>query len=174
MCAEAGRLEGPVAVGRPEVYLRHAELADSDEWAALRTALWPEDDITAHAVEIARFFAEPRRLGSMPEAVLVAVEPPDPRLVGFAEVSRRLYAEGCSTSPVGFLEGWYVVPERRRRGIGRALVQAAEEWARALGCSEFASDALVDNSGSAAAHRSLGFEEVEIIRCFRKSLLDRT
>ena len=96
--------------------------------------------------------------------------PAGTRVAGFAEVSRRAYAEGCETSPVGFLEGWYVVPERRREGIGRALVAAAEGWAHALGCREFASDALAENSVSAAAHRALGFEEVEVIRCFRKGL----
>jgi hypothetical protein len=29
---------------------------------------------------------------------------------------------------------------------------------------------LVENTGSAAAHGALGFEEVEVIRCFRKEL----
>ena len=107
----------------------------------------------------------------MPEAVLVAeTAGATPALVGFAEVSRRAYAEGCETSPVGFLEGWYVVPERRRQGIGRALVAAAEAWARGLGCREFASDAVAENTVSAAAHRALGFEEVAVIRCFRKDL----
>lgn len=99
----------------------------------------------------------------MPEAVLVAAEGrPEPVLLGFAEVSRRLYAEGCETSPVGFLEGWYVVPGHRPRGIGRALVAASEAWGRGLG--------LVDNTMSAEAHVALGFEEGEVIRCFRKSL----
>ncbi len=107
----------------------------------------------------------------MPEAVLVAVEAgPRPVLVGFAEVSRRAYAEGCETSPVGFLEGWYVVPERRRQGVGRSLVAAAEAWAWALGCREFASDAVAENTQSTTAHRALGFEEVVVIRCFRKDL----
>jgi aminoglycoside 6'-N-acetyltransferase I len=109
-----------------------------------------------------------------PEAVLVAEDQASSALIGLAEVSRRTYAEGCETSPVGFLEGWYVVPERRRQGIGRALVDAAEVWARELGCRELASDALVDNRVSAEAHRALGFEEVEVIRCFRKELRPET
>jgi aminoglycoside 6'-N-acetyltransferase I len=49
-------------------------------------------------------------------------------------------------------------------------VAAAEAWARAQGCREFASDALADNMVSARAHRALGFDEVATIRCFRKAL----
>jgi aminoglycoside 6'-N-acetyltransferase I len=155
------------------IYVRNAEPADAAQWAALRATLWPEEDEAAHAAEVSRFFAGPRHgLGAMPEVVFVALEAerPPQALVGFAEVSRRNYAEGCETSPVGFLEGWYVVPERRRQGVGRALVAAAEAWARASGCSELASDAVADNALSATAHQALGFEEVEVIRCFRKSL----
>ena len=61
-------------------------------------------------------------------------------------------------------------PHARRRGIGAALVSAAEEWGRSQGCSEFGSDALIDNEVSAAAHLALGFEESALIRCFRKNL----
>ena len=38
------------------------------------------------------------------------------------------------------------------------------------GCTEFASDALLDNKISEAAHLALGFEETEQIRCFKKNL----
>jgi aminoglycoside 6'-N-acetyltransferase I len=154
------------------VRIRHVTPNDADEWLALRAALWPEEDEASLTSAVDRFFTEPHRTpGLMPEAVLVAeVEEPGPMLVGFAEVSRRPYAEGCDTTPVGFLEGWYVAPEHRCKGVGRALVAASENWARELGCSEFASDALADKLVSAEAHRALGFEEVEIIRCFRKDL----
>jgi aminoglycoside 6'-N-acetyltransferase I len=152
--------------------IRSVEPSDAAQWIALRAELWPDEDQASNEAEVARFFAEPAsRGGIMPEAVFVATDADLPNeLVGFAEVSRRAYAEGCETSPVGFLEGWYVVPERRRRGIGRALVVAAEAWARGLGCREFASDALAENNVSVRAHRALGFEEVEVIRCFRKDL----
>ena len=154
------------------IQVRHLEPRDAAHWIALRAVLWPEDAHASHAAEVDRFLAEPRRgPGTMPEAVLVAeTASATPALVGFAEVSRRAYAEGCETSPVGFLEGWYVVPERRRQGVGRALVAAAEAWARGVGCREFASDAVAENTVSAAAHRALGFEEVVVIRCFRKDL----
>ena len=154
--------------------IRPVQSGDRTEWTSLRLALWPDEDETAHRAAVERFFAQPRMLGSMPEAALVAAAPDaDHALVGFAEVSRRPYAEGCETSPVGFLEGWYVIPERRGQGVGRALLAAAERWARDLGCREFASDAVADNAVSAAAHRALGFEEVVVLRCFRKSLSDQ-
>ena len=54
--------------------------------------------------------------------------------------------------------------------MGRALVMAAEAWARDLGCREFGSDARADNRVSARAHLALGFEEVVVIRSFRKTL----
>ena len=68
------------------------------------------------------------------------------------------------------LKSMHTIEEARGRGVGRALVAAAEAWARGRGCTEFASDALLDNATSAAAHKALGFEEVEQIRCFRKTL----
>jgi aminoglycoside 6'-N-acetyltransferase I len=153
-------------------HIRHAEPADAEQWLRLRAALWPDQDSASLAGDIDRFFGSSERGPVVTlEAVLVAVDDRG-SLIGFAELSRRAYAEGCETSPVGFLEGWYVLPEFRRTGVGRALVAAAEGWARSLGCREFASDALADNVLSATAHRALGFEEVEVIRCFRKSLHD--
>lgn len=130
----------------------------------MRQRLWPSQP-GEHEGEIEAFFRGELR---EPQAVLVVESGGE--LVGFAEVSRRDYAEGCSSSPVGYLEGWYVAPGVRRRGLGRMLVRAAEDWAREKGCTEFASDTEVDNELSASAHEKLGFEEVEIIRCFRKRL----
>jgi len=133
----------------------------------MRVALWPEGSLDEHDAEAERFL---RGASRNPLAVLVAHDA-RARLVGFAEVSIRSYAEGCATDHVGFLEGWFVIPEYRRRGIGRSLVTAAERWAQSQGCIEFASDALADDELSALAHRSLGFVEAGIIRCFRKDLL---
>lgn len=134
----------------------------------MREALWPADagEPSDHPDEIARFFA-----GALhePLAVLIA-EDGSGRALGFAELSIRNYAEGCVTNRVAYLEGWYVEPHARRRGVGAALVRAAEDWGRAQGCTEFASDALIDNEISAAAHEALGFDETARIRCFRKDL----
>ena len=145
--------------------VRPARPDDAPAWLRMREALWP-DETGSHAGEVQQFFAGQL---SMPLAVLIA-EDHSGKPVGFAELSIRNYAEDCVTDRVAYLEGWYVLPEARRRGIGRALVAAAEDWARSQGCTEFASDALLDNDSSAAAHRALGFVETVQIRCFRKEL----
>jgi aminoglycoside 6'-N-acetyltransferase I len=86
------------------------------------------------------------------------------------ELSLRPYADGCDSSPVPFIEGWYVAEDARRGGIGGALVKAAEEWALDNGYTEIASDALLENIESERAHKALGFEEVERAIRFRKEL----
>jgi aminoglycoside 6'-N-acetyltransferase I len=146
------------------VIVRAVRAADADEWCRMREALWP-DGAGSHVSEIQQFFADP---SGGREAVLVAEQAG--AIVGFVELSRRAYAEGCETSPVAYLEGWFVSPDRRSSGVGRALLRAAEEWGRAQGCAEFASDTEADNASSAAAHRACGFEDASLIRCFRKRL----
>ena len=82
----------------------------------------------------------------------------------------RSYAEGCSSPRVAYVEGWWVDADLRRTGVGRALIAAAEDWGRSLGLTELASDSELDNVDGQAAHRRVGFDEVERIVCFRKDL----
>ncbi len=63
-----------------------------------------------------------------------------------------------------------VAPNARGRGVGRALIAAAEQWGRSRGCREFASDSQANDEIAGAAHRALGFAEVGLVRCFRKDL----
>lgn len=130
----------------------------------MRTALWPEspDD---HPPEIEQFFAEPR--GDL--ATFVA-ETGNGRLCGFLEAGTRPYAEGCRSTPVGYIEGWWVDADQRENGVGAAMVAAAEEWARGLGLTEMASDADIANDVSQLAHKALGYSETDRIVCFRKDL----
>lgn len=148
--------------------IRPATPRDSDAWLRLRHALWPDDSEADHRAEIDRFFRGELR---EPLAVLLA-EDGSGHVLGLAELSIRSIAEGCTSDRIAYLEGWFVEPEARRRGVGRALVAAAEQWGRDQGCTEFASDTQLDNLISTAAHHALGFIEVESIRCFRKVLGD--
>jgi aminoglycoside 6'-N-acetyltransferase I len=149
-----------------KVHVRPATKEDAADWLRMRQALWPEDGQPTHEHEIVQYFAGTLR---EPLAVLLALDQ-EGKPVGFAELSIRNYAEDCVTDQVAYLEGWYVEPGARRRGVGRALVEASEDWARRQGCIEFGSDALIDNEISAAAHRALGFAETVQIRCFLKTL----
>ena len=130
----------------------------------MRTALWPEspDD---HPLEIDEFFEHRKDF-----LTTLVAEIDDGILCGFLEAGTRPYAEGCLSSPVGYIEGWWVDLEHRRQGVGAALVSAAEEWARSLGLHEMASDADICNELSHDAHRALGYAEAQRIVCFRKTL----
>ena len=147
-----------------EVVIRPVEPGDKAAWARLRRKLFPDFD----PPEIDVFFETGRFDGFEKCAVFVADA--GDQIVGFAEASARPYAEGCATTPVAYLEGWYVDEAARKSGVGRLLVEAVADWGRAEGMQEFASDADINNFASQKAHGAIGFEEVERIVCFAKKL----
>ena len=135
-------------------------------WASLRAELWPDEDAGQHRAEL----AETLSAGSDRDFACVALTV-EGRCVGFAEAALRTdYVNGCETSPVVFLEGIYVAEPHRRTGIARMLCRAVEAWGRERGCTEFASDAAIDNVASLALHRALGFAETERVVFFRKTV----
>jgi aminoglycoside 6'-N-acetyltransferase I len=105
-----------------------------------------------------------------PLTPVFVVERADGKLGAFIEAGTRKYADGALSSPVGYLEGWYVDEDLRGQGIGKALMQAAEDWARSLGITEMASDTWLDNEISIKAHLAAGYEEVERLVHFLKTL----
>lgn len=141
----------------------------------MRTELWPEE-AEDHEVELLRFLRGEPLLGSaylaaFPRTVLVAELDGAPR--GLAEVGVRSFADGCYDGlPVAYLEGWFVDRSVRGRGVGRALLEAAFDWARSKGCTEMASDVEPDNDPSLRAHAKLGFEEVGRAVLFRRRLVN--
>jgi aminoglycoside 6'-N-acetyltransferase I len=131
--------------------------------------LWPGTSAAEHARELEPILAGDTP-GAMPLINFVA-EVADGTLAGFAEVDLRSHADGCDPKrPVGYLEGWYVIAEYRRSGVGRRLLAAAEEWARSHGCVEMASDTWIDNEVSQRCHEALGFEVVDRCVNYRKAL----
>lgn len=146
--------------------IRPAQPGDTAEWTRLRLALWPDASHEGAAAEVERYLA------GYPAPTLMAAfvcERPEGGLCGMAEVAIHESAPGCESQNVGYLEAWYVDPDWRGRGVGRALVEAVEAWAVRAGCKEMASDTVPDYPASPAAHAALGYEEVE--RYFRKRLL---
>jgi aminoglycoside 6'-N-acetyltransferase I len=86
------------------------------------------------------------------------------------EASLRSRADGCDSTPVGSIEGWCVDGDARRQGVGRALVEAAEAWARSKGCRQMASDAELWIDVSHRAHGALGYRETARLVLFKKDL----
>lgn len=137
---------------------------DRDAWLRMRGELWPDED-EAHEREVAAYLAGERRVA---DEVLVATV--DGLPAGFLELRVRGVVDGSDAEGVPYVEGWYVSPALRALGLGRALVAAAEDWARSRGHDELASDADLDNASSQAAHQALGFEEVGRVVLYLKRL----
>lgn len=142
--------------------VRAATAGDLRAWVQLRRALWPDEaDAIGHVAEALQ----------RSDAGNFIAFGADGAAVGFAEATlRQDYVNGTDSSPVGFLEGWYVTAEWRGRGVGRALLAAVRDWTRAQGCSELASDASLDNATAQRAHAACGFEETERVVYFRMTL----
>jgi len=150
-------------VPTPEVSIREATHEDRAEWLRLRSELWPRSTRDELEAEL-----EPMLGHSRCTAFVAAAG--GGRLCGLAEVALRDDAEGCSTCPVGYLEGWYVEPGLRRRGIGQRLAAAGESWARAQGCTEMASDTTPEYPESPSAHAAAGYQKAGVTLHFRKPL----
>jgi aminoglycoside 6'-N-acetyltransferase I len=145
-----------------EVVLRRITSDDREEWFRMRKGIWPEAPDEYLRFDMDEIFASEKDSVFM---VLV-----DGRSAGMIEVRLREYAEGCETSPVGYIEGWFVYGEFRGTGVAGALTGAAEDWARENGCTEMASDTWLDNEVSIRAHKKLGYHEAERLVHFVKQL----
>ena len=143
--------------------IRAFENGDWEEWLRMSRELFPDDSIDADEAEMRQTLARP-------DAAVFVVERPNGLLAGYVEVGARDWADGCNTSPVGYIEAWYVDPDIRREGHGHRLLEAAEEWARARGYREMGSDALLENEVSYHAHLRSGYSEVDRVVQFRKTL----
>jgi aminoglycoside 6'-N-acetyltransferase I len=140
--------------------------AEANKLLELWIALYPDAETPEIELEEMR-----RWFDRDDTATFVAVDAAQPdRLIGYADVGERPYADGCSTSPVAYLEAWYVSAEFRKQGIGKALMNAVVQWARNRGHTELASDTTFENTLSQRLHQKLGFEETDRIVQFRKRL----
>jgi len=132
-------------------------------WLRMRLALWPHYSEIEMRAEMDAWLSEPSN------ATFIA-EDGRKTFCGFIEVGQRKYAEGCKSSPVGYLEGWYVDKHFRGQDVGKMLVMAAEDWAREQGWAEIASDTWLDNETSIRAHLALGYREKDRLVHFSKKL----
>lgn len=160
------RLAEPTARigGMTAAAVRMPELDDQPEWLRLRLALWPDCTPEQHELEMGTVLADADR-------VAVFVSPAaHGQLAGFVEVALRAWREGCAGSPVGYVEALYVSPTERDRGVGAALLGAAEAWARERGCGTISADVAADNDRGRSLHRRLGYEETGMRVRLRKRI----
>lgn len=137
--------------------------ADKPEWLRMRQGLWPEAPLDYLALDVDDLLADEN------SAVFIASNEQGQR-VAFIEVGLREYAEGCETSPVGYILAWYVDPHVRGQKLGRELIRVAEGWAREKGVTEMASDTWLENDASIQAHLKMGYYEVDRLVHFVKRL----
>ena len=143
--------------------ITQATSTDVRELAALAVQMWSDNTLG----ELEEDFSEIIRN----ENAVFFIKYADDKPIGFAQCSLRYdYVEGTKTSPVGYLEGIFILEEFRRRGFARQLLKECEQWAKDKKCSEFASDCEFDNADSFKFHSAMGFEEANRIICFKKGI----
>ena len=126
-------------------------------WAELCASLWPH-----HTTDY--FIQSRENNGNYHHEFLYFV---NDEAIAFVSLSlRHDYVEGTKSSPVGYLEGIFVKPEYRKQGIARKMVEFAKEWSAENGCTELASDCLIENDDSRKFHNRIGFREANTIVCF--------
>jgi aminoglycoside 6'-N-acetyltransferase I len=144
------------------VTIRRITQEDKPEWLRMRKGVWPEapDEYLDYDMDDV--------LSGDRYAVFLALDEDTP--IGMIEVHLREAAEGCFSSPVGYIESWFVDERLRGKGVAGILTDTAENWAREKGCKEMASDTWLENEASIRAHVKMGYIEVERLVHFVKQL----
>ena len=143
--------------------IRKASKNDIEIIANLAVIMWDENSVE----DLSNEFAE--LLSREDAQIFLKYENDIP--VGFAQCQLRYdYVEGTENSPVGYLEGIFVMESYRNRGYAKELLNECEMWAKDKGCKEFASDCEIDNDTSFRFHMAMNFTEANRIICFTKKL----
>ena len=143
--------------------IKKATVDDALCVAKLAIQMWEDNTIEGLSEELAEIIKSPE------SAVFLLYDGDE--AIGFAQCQlRHDYVEGTESSPVGYLEGIFVDAAYRNKGYAKELLKQCEAWAKNMGCTEFASDCELTNTGSLAFHLKMGFEEANRVICFTKRL----
>ncbi len=146
-----------------DIFIEEVNKTNFEEWLMMGLDLWPHYTKS----RLSEIFVEV--LESEKEKAYVCRTKNE--YAAFISVSIRFeYVPGSRSSPVGYVEGLYVKPHLRKKGIAKQLVQKGEEWASSKGCSQIASDVELENEHSYDFHRQIGFEEVQRVICLIKDI----
>ena len=124
--------------------------------------------LAAEAADIRRRFWDFGDLA--PGIVRLMAEDANGAILGALEATVRLYANGCESVGVMFLEGIAISPACRETGIAAALLVRLEDIAREAGITEIASDSRIDDAIGADFHLANGFAETERFACFVRKI----
>ncbi|GGX71177.1 GNAT family N-acetyltransferase [Saccharospirillum salsuginis] len=141
-----------------DIDIREATVADLESWVALRLALWPDNQRETLVEECHELVADPHQVAFIAWA--------DDRPIGLVEGALR----GSTRQPYGHVEGWYVDSNWRGDKVAYELMDVLEDWFLHNWIETAYSDTNNDYPLSPRAHDKAGYEEVAMIRVFRKTL----
>ena len=143
--------------------IRKASKSDIKIIANLAVLMWNDNSVDELADEFSEILSK--------DDAQIFLKYEDDIPVGFAQCQlRHDYVEGTETTPVGYLEGIFIMESYRNRGYAKELLNKCEMWAKDKGCKEFASDCEISNDVSFLFHKALNFTEANRIICFTKKL----
>lgn len=148
---------------RPGFHVRRAEPGDAAELVELALAVGSEPEGWLVTNGTWRSVADERRYvrairRSKAAAVLVAESPEG--IVGRLSLSCDPHPASRHVADVGLM----VAAGQRRRGVGRALMLGAEEWAREVGIRKLELHVLPYNEAAIGLYESLGYRREGVRR----------
>jgi GNAT superfamily N-acetyltransferase len=97
---------------------------------------------------------------------VVLVAEAESGIVGFAAGAVRTRDPDEELEVIDFRNGevteLYVVPDARRGGVGRALLERLDEHFREVGCGAVRINVFGPNAGTRAFYRAMGYEERDL------------
>lgn len=143
--------------------IKSAVKNDAGILAELATQMWHDSTVLALEKEFEKLIES--------DKATCFIKYIDNMAIGFAQCQLRTdYVEGTETSPVGYLEGIFIIEAYRKKGYAKELLSTCERWAKEQNCSEFASDCELNNIAGLRFHLAREFEEANRIICFRKGI----
>jgi GNAT superfamily N-acetyltransferase len=144
----------------PTITIRHLTRRDAAAAGALSGDLGYPADPGVMEARLGAILAEP-------DHAVLGAEGEDGSLLGWVHVCFRLL---LIDPPSAFVEGLVVAPETRRGGVGRALMAAAEDWARDRGAQAVRLRSGAPRADAHAFYRALGYREGKAALGFEKDL----
>jgi GNAT superfamily N-acetyltransferase len=131
-----------------DIEIRHLELEEIDALVAAQTEIFSDYIIPMRSSR--EFFMDfTRSVGGKPRNILIALSGKD--IIGY--VNPVIDGEEAWIGGVG------VVPSHRRKGVGRRLMVAAEDFARDNGVEEIILEVIRGNDVAHRLYVSMGYEE---------------